>query len=193
MQMLTVGCSEGHDATAWHTTITRLSSHPVAQKPDYEAIECMFAPKQGRSGGGLFTSDGFLAGICNFAEANGDRGHYATPSSIHRILDRNNLAFVYWNTPSALGELADQIRVLEAQIEHENVKLLRLKELRRQVATHSLPSPGSADVEPIVLTGPTERTLDSPDHERRLRVVEQKLDRVLKLLEGAAREETPTR
>ena len=96
MQVLTVGCSEGHDATAWHTVISRpriqnfLSGHPT-----YEAIECDVAPKQGRSGGGLFTTDGYVAGVCNFAEPQGNHGLYATPRSIYHVLDRNNLMALY--------------------------------------------------------------------------------------------------
>ncbi len=96
MQVLTVGCSEGHDATAWRTTITKARIQNFLQgNPTYEAIECDVAPKQGRSGGGLFTDDGYLAGICNFAEPQGNHGLYATPRSIYKLLDRNNLMALY--------------------------------------------------------------------------------------------------
>ncbi len=96
MKMLTVGCSEGRDATAWHTRIMNPRLKGFLQgKPAYEAIECEFAPKQGRSGGGLFTTDGYIAGVCNFAEPQGDHGLYATPRSIYAILDRNNLSALY--------------------------------------------------------------------------------------------------
>ncbi|MFO0888654.1 MAG: thioredoxin domain-containing protein [Isosphaeraceae bacterium] len=53
MKMLTVGCSEGHDATAWHTIIVNPQMRGLAGNNSYQAIECMIAPKQGRSGGGL--------------------------------------------------------------------------------------------------------------------------------------------
>jgi thiol-disulfide isomerase/thioredoxin len=96
MAMTTVGCSEGRDATAWSTSILnpamrgRLSGNPL-----YEAIECVTAPKQGRSGGGLYTTDGYVAGVCDFAEPQGNHGLYATPASIYSILDRNNLKYCY--------------------------------------------------------------------------------------------------
>jgi thiol-disulfide isomerase/thioredoxin len=100
MQVLTVGCSEGHDATAWHTTITKARIQNFLQgNPTYEAIECDVAPKQGRSGGGLFTDDGYIAGICNFAEPQGNHGLYATPRSIYNLLDRNNLTALYKPAP----------------------------------------------------------------------------------------------
>ncbi len=102
MQVLTVGCSEGHDATAWNTTITKARIQNFLQgNPTYEAIECDVAPKQGRSGGGLFTDDGYIAGICNFAEPTGNHGLYATPRSIYNLLDRNNLTALY--TPAPRG------------------------------------------------------------------------------------------
>jgi thiol-disulfide isomerase/thioredoxin len=96
MRMLTVGCSEGHDATAWHTRIVNPRLRGFLQgQPAYEAIECEFAPKQGRSGGGLFTTDGYIAGVCNFAEPQGNHGLYATPQSIYALLDRNDLSHLY--------------------------------------------------------------------------------------------------
>jgi thiol-disulfide isomerase/thioredoxin len=96
MKVLTVGCSEGQDATAWHTTIDRARiQNFLSGNPSYEAIECRQAPKQGRSGGGLFTTDGYIAGVCNFAEPQGNHGLYATPRSIYSLLDRNDMSVLY--------------------------------------------------------------------------------------------------
>ncbi|HZW29092.1 MAG TPA: trypsin-like peptidase domain-containing protein, partial [Isosphaeraceae bacterium] len=95
MKMLTLGCSEGNDATAWFTKILNPRMKGLAGKPAYEAIECQTAPKQGRSGGGLFTTDYYLAGVCNFAEPRGNVGLYATPRSIYTLLDRNGLTALY--------------------------------------------------------------------------------------------------
>jgi len=94
--MLTVGCSEGEDATPWHTAIIEpRRQNFLSGRPAYEAIECLKAPKQGRSGGGLFTNDGYIAGVCDFAEPQGDHGLYATPRSIYSLLDRNKLMALY--------------------------------------------------------------------------------------------------
>ncbi|HEV3163223.1 MAG TPA: thioredoxin domain-containing protein [Isosphaeraceae bacterium] len=95
MEMITVGCSEGRDATAWSTQIVSPTQPmPVGGRP-YQAIVCVHAPKQGRSGGGLFTIDGHVAGVCDFAEPTGDHGLYAAPPSIYRLLDRNRLMAIY--------------------------------------------------------------------------------------------------
>ena len=95
MKMFTVGCSEGQDATAWQTVIINPQMRGLTGNDNYQAIECMTAPKQGRSGGGLFTTDGYVAGVCNFAEPRGNHGLYATPRSIYSLLDRNNLIALY--------------------------------------------------------------------------------------------------
>src|SRR5262249_3664028 len=71
MHMYTVGCSEGQDATAWDTMILNPEMRGLSGNAAYRAIECRFAPKQGRSGGGLYTDNGYLAGVCNFAEPRG--------------------------------------------------------------------------------------------------------------------------
>jgi hypothetical protein len=95
MNMLTLGCSEGNDATAWPTKILNPRMHGLSGNPAYEAIACWNAPKQGRSGGGLFTADFYIAGVCNFAEPRGNHGLYAAPRSIYQILDRNKLVALY--------------------------------------------------------------------------------------------------
>ncbi len=93
--MITVGCSEGNDATAWSTHITNPKFGGMVGGRNYVAIECNHAPKQGRSGGGLYTTEGYLAGVCDFAAPQDRRGLYAHPSSIYRMLDKNSLAICY--------------------------------------------------------------------------------------------------
>jgi hypothetical protein len=52
-------------------------------------------PVDGRSGGGLFTTDGVLIGVCNAADPQDHEGLYAAAGSIHAELDRAGLGFVY--------------------------------------------------------------------------------------------------
>lgn len=101
MMMTAVGCSEGHDATACTTYITDPGlPGSTFGKPSYQGIQCDFRPKLGRSGGGLYTLDGFVAGVCDFAEVRSNHGLYAAPQSIHRLLDRNRLTALYQPPPS---------------------------------------------------------------------------------------------
>ena len=54
-----------------------------------------YQPKEGRSGGGLYTTDGYVAGVCDFADPNEGVGLYAVPEAIHKLLDRNQFTALY--------------------------------------------------------------------------------------------------
>lgn len=86
----TVGCDAGRDATAWSTQCLEPSVH-LASKGDYLGFECRYNPPQGRSGGGIYTRKGELAGVCDFGAAATRSGIYAHPASVRAILDRNGL------------------------------------------------------------------------------------------------------
>ncbi len=95
MAMYTAGCSGGRDATVWTTKVINPNSRLLLNNQPYEAVECEHEPIQGRSGGGLFTENGFVAGVCDMAVVGGKRGLYATPKSIHTLLARNDLDRIY--------------------------------------------------------------------------------------------------
>ena len=128
----------------------------LADNTSYEAIECKTAPKQGRTGGGLFTTDGYLAGVCNYAEPRGDAGLYASPRSIYVLLDRNGLASLHGDRstesapadadepvfddeppagppgqPGTLEELKDKLARAKVQNEALSAEVLQL---RRQLS-----------------------------------------------------------
>ncbi len=58
-------------------------------------VEVSGLPVQGRSGGGLFTADGLVIGVCNAAIPTDNEGLYAAVESIHAELDAVQLAYVY--------------------------------------------------------------------------------------------------
>ena len=93
----TVGCSEGRDATAWTTRVTNplIRFQPQGGRGSYEGTECSHPPLQGRSGGGLFTMNGLLAGVCDFNDGHYGHGLYASPRTIHRFLNRHDLRICY--------------------------------------------------------------------------------------------------
>ena len=108
MNLIAVGCPEGQDATAWSTKIlhTRMGNPnaTASGRASYEGLLCTNAPRQGRSGGGLYTQEGLIVGVCDFADYRNNHGIYASADSIRRILDRNNLAFVYDRARSRRSE-----------------------------------------------------------------------------------------
>jgi hypothetical protein len=154
MQMLSVGCSEGSDPTVQRTMIIATCSTPMAANPAFEAIECRGAPKQGRSGGGLCTEDGYLAGVCNFAASSAGSGYYATPASIYRLLDKNKLSHVYESESTPISSRRPDSPAVSRRQENDQAYEAR-------------------------------RAPELIDHERRLRDLEQKLERLIDVLERA--------
>jgi thiol-disulfide isomerase/thioredoxin len=90
-QVFTVGCNHGHDPTVMRGRVNAINKYvgPPAN------IVVSGKPQDGRSGGGLFSSDGELIGVCQAADPEYNEGLYAHLPAIHQYLDRANLAFVY--------------------------------------------------------------------------------------------------
>ena len=107
MRMFAVGCSHGDDATAWDTKILdpKVTMTNTETRQSFSEIKCLNQPKEGRSGGGLYTEDGFVAGVCDFADPNEHVGLYAVPDAIHRMLDRNRLTALYKPTTDRPGTM----------------------------------------------------------------------------------------
>ena len=98
MPVASVGCNNGDPPTVRHSQINSLDKF---QGPPN--IQVAGQPVEGRSGGGLFSSEGYVIGVCNAADPSDHEGLFAAPGSIYAELDRARLAFVY-KSPS--GESA---------------------------------------------------------------------------------------
>ena len=158
MHMITVGCSEGRDATAWDTKIVRPQAGLMVRGTDktFKMIECDTAPKQGRSGGGLYTDDFYLAGVCDFADPQHNRGLYAVPESIYKILDRNKLTVLY--APKA-REVDDPGRMLASRAPKPRAADSE-GTYRGQSPTEGdlpMPTPGMLGIKPPVLAATPDR------------------------------------
>lgn len=98
-QGFTVGCDRGADPTVRQTHIKAVNKYQG--RPNYTAAG---QPVDGRSGGGLFTANGQLIGICNAADPADDEGLYAALASIHWQLDQIGQSEIYQRgarTPAA--------------------------------------------------------------------------------------------
>jgi hypothetical protein len=84
------GCDHGADPTRRDTRITAINKFLGPQN-----LIIAGAPVSGRSGGGLFDSQGRIIGVCNAADQQDDEGVYAGPEVIHWQLDRLNLTSLY--------------------------------------------------------------------------------------------------
>lgn len=91
-----VGCNAGRNPTAVASRITTVDRYQ-----GYPNVEVAGAPVEGRSGGGLFDSQGQLIGVCNAADPQGNEGLYASLPSIHQKLDELKLSMVYQHGTTA--------------------------------------------------------------------------------------------
>jgi hypothetical protein len=76
-----VGCSGGEPPTLELLKVTALNRYQGA-----ENVECTGVPARGRSGGGLFTKDGVVVGVCMAADPKLQEGLYAGLGTIHALL-----------------------------------------------------------------------------------------------------------
>jgi thiol-disulfide isomerase/thioredoxin len=90
MSVASVGCNNGDDPTVRHSQINSLDKFAGPSN-----IQVAGQPVEGRSGGGLFTNEGYVIGVCNAADPSDREGLFAALSSIYAELDRNQLSFIY--------------------------------------------------------------------------------------------------
>jgi hypothetical protein len=99
------GCNNGDDPSVQHSRINAIDQFldPAEQRGGGAAgrphapwnVEVAGQPVVGRSGGGLFSADGMLIGVCNAAEPVDQEGLFAALGSIHAALDQQRLASLY--------------------------------------------------------------------------------------------------
>lgn len=88
--VFSVGCDHGSPPTVRESQITAIDRY--VGPPN---LEILGHPVEGRSGGGLFTADGRLIGICNAADLQEDRGIFAGLPSVHYQLKSINQERIY--------------------------------------------------------------------------------------------------
>ncbi|MBN2579735.1 MAG: trypsin-like peptidase domain-containing protein [Pirellulales bacterium] len=99
--VVSVGCDNGADPTVRHSQITSIDRYQTPEGVRRPAnLEVAGQPTEGRSGGGLFTSDGRVIGVCFAGDPQDQEGLYAAPGAIQTLLDEAGLGFVY-QTPAA--------------------------------------------------------------------------------------------
>jgi thiol-disulfide isomerase/thioredoxin/S1-C subfamily serine protease len=79
--VLSIGCSRGELPSIERLRVTMLNRY---EGPD--TIECNGVPVKGRSGGGLFTTNGHVVGVCTNADPTEGKGVYAGLKPIHQLL-----------------------------------------------------------------------------------------------------------
>lgn len=100
LPVVSVGCNNGDGPTARHSRVTSLDK--FLGPPN---IQVSGQPVEGRSGGGLFTAEGYLIGVCNAADPSDGEGLFAAPATIRAEFDQARLSFVY-RSPAVVPAVA---------------------------------------------------------------------------------------
>ncbi|MBI2825785.1 MAG: trypsin-like peptidase domain-containing protein [Planctomycetia bacterium] len=95
-EVINVGCDNGREPTARTSRVTGIDKY--LGPPN---VEVAGQPVEGRSGGGLFTPDGKVIGVCNAADPADNEGLYAGIASIHAELARLGLSQLVAAAPAA--------------------------------------------------------------------------------------------
>lgn len=140
MAMHVVGCAEAQYPTQFTTKI-RNPNHGAPGEV-YLAIQCDRSPAQGRSGGGLFTEDGLLAGVTDFQSPTDNSGLYAHPKSIYAILDRNDLSDLYREVAQVRKPKATPAPAPEVEVDRDS-KLRKMVEETCKLFHRKPPVPGA--------------------------------------------------
>jgi thiol-disulfide isomerase/thioredoxin len=130
------GCDRGDDPSRRDTRVTGVNK--FNQHKGASNLEIAGAPIDGRSGGGLFSQDGYLIGVCNAADYQGDIGIYAGPGAIHWQLDRLQLTRLYQGGDSPMVAATGQNDTRVA-----DTPPARLASLNAPVAVEPEPSAGA--------------------------------------------------
>ncbi len=106
--VISVGCNHGQEPTAEFAQVTAVDRY--LGPPNFVVSGL---PVEGRSGGGLFTEDGLLVGVCNAADPENREGLFAALPTIHGLLDQLELAFVYRDPPRGQRPAGPQLPLPE--------------------------------------------------------------------------------
>jgi thiol-disulfide isomerase/thioredoxin len=109
--VISVGCDGGADATVRETVVKSINRYSGPAN-----LQVGFQPVQGRSGGGLFTPEGLVVGVCNAGDPADNEGEFSHLSVVNELIERNGLAFVNREEgrPGAPGQGAGRSRQLAA-------------------------------------------------------------------------------
>ena len=147
-EVATVGCNGGEHPTIHHSRVTGIDKYLGPAN-----LQVAGQPVQGRSGGGLFATDGTLIGVCNAADPADNEGLFAALPAIHDQLEESGLGFVYRSAYPSGG--ATQADPLAAAVPNMPAEMPAVSFDRRDrdaavptASTESVPPRPAGDAEP---------------------------------------------
>ncbi len=186
-RVVVVGCDLGEPPRAQQTTVSAVNKY---LGPDN--IVVAGEPKEGRSGGGLFTLDGRLLGVCNAADPLENEGIYAGIRNAWEVLEEAQVAHLLRasqpesSLPITNAE-AHEASPIAAHVPQGNLSeppLTPTTHIEPRLDESSSPSSSHGGVEIVCVTRPLDGTsrksdvvvLDRPSQEF-LRLLELETDR----------------
>jgi thiol-disulfide isomerase/thioredoxin len=162
--VFSVGCDHGADPTVRPSTISAVDRYEGPPN-----LEIHGHPVQGRSGGGLFSADGWLIGVCNAADLQEDRGIYAALPTIYLELKQIGQERIYLE-PHA--QPLDPVTPVSPARPAEPTVLVG------EFSSSSQPQTWEGDVEVICILRPR----GAADGERRVMVVDRPSKELIQLI-----------
>ncbi len=115
MTLISTGCDNGGNPTVRQHHVRSLTNTSPYVGASFHYIQVDNAPVQGRSGGGLFTENGCLVGVCVAGSSDDDEGLFVPASIIRNMLDNAKLSCVY-QTPSVTRSQTSPVVLASAAI-----------------------------------------------------------------------------
>ena len=151
--VFSIGCDHGDRPTRRDTRITKLNRYLGAPN-----IEAAGMPVQGRSGGGLFNSNGQLIGVCFAADSQLDEGLYSSTETVLRQLDRVGL-----RTTKPMGDSGSiPMQLADVGSQPPNVSTSRLASSMTVILTDT-----SGSTSQLTIDQPSRELLDAMQVESR--------------------------
>ncbi|MDR2757499.1 MAG: trypsin-like peptidase domain-containing protein [Planctomycetaceae bacterium] len=151
-RVLSVGCDGGANPTVreHYVLSTNRVGTPRENVLPFHYIQVFGAPVSGRSGGGLFTENGYLIGVCNTADPVQNDGHFVPPQIIRHVLQSMQLSEIYENPSLTDSSLTDSLPVpvtaatINPATQLEPLKLEPLKTAAQPIPITIEPEPEQA-------------------------------------------------
>ena len=114
-----IGCNHGDDPTVRRTRVLAVDKFlPAPNTPAMDQLNLQIAGQsvEGRSGGGLYSREGLVIGVCNAADTQDNASLYAGLGAIRAELDRAKLSHVYRASAPPTAMMADTQRSGRSQM-----------------------------------------------------------------------------
>ena len=111
-QTWSVGCDQGGNPSIQTHQVLSVDKYSTSREKrvQFNYVHVSGAPVSGRSGGGLFSAEGYLIGVCNTGDPARNDGHFVPPQMIRYILEQTIPAEVcrdiYQKSQPAVAALA---------------------------------------------------------------------------------------